>query len=54
MVCFSKEECDKIINLTLEIEGTHRDVNSKTVERPREKISYTYYNNYVYNQVVLE
>jgi len=46
MVCFSKEECDKIINLTLEIEGTHRDVNSKTVERPREKISYTYYNIY--------
>jgi len=46
MVCFSKEECNKIINLTLEIEGTHRDVNSKTVERPREKISYTYYNIY--------
>jgi hypothetical protein len=46
MVYFSKEECDKIINLTLEIEGTHRDVNSKTVERPREKISYTYYNIY--------
>jgi hypothetical protein len=46
MVCFSKEECDKIINLTLEIEGTHRDGNSKNVERPSEKISYTYYNIY--------
>ena len=46
MVCFSKEECNKIINLTLEIKGNYRDVNSKNVERPREKISYTYYNIY--------
>lgn len=44
MVSFSKEECDKIINLTQEIEGVRRDGNSTNVERPREKISYTYYN----------
>jgi hypothetical protein len=28
------------------LEGTDRDVNSKNVERPRENISYTYYNIY--------
>lgn len=44
MISFSKEECEKIISLTQEIEGTHRDGNSKNVERPRDKISYTYYN----------
>ena len=44
MISFSKEECGRIINLTQEIEGTHRDANSTHVERPREKITYTYYN----------
>ena len=44
MISFSKEECSRIINLTQEIEGTHRDANSTHVERPREKITYTYYN----------
>lgn len=46
MVCFSKEECERIIDLTHQIEGISRDVDSKNVERPREKISYTYYNIY--------
>jgi hypothetical protein len=44
MIFFSKEECSRIINLTQEIEGTHRDANCTHVERPREKITYTYYN----------
>lgn len=44
MISFSKEECNRIINLTQEIEGTPRDGNSTNVERPRDKISYTYYN----------
>ena len=44
MISFSKEECNRIINLTQEIEGIHRDGNSTNVERPRDKISYTYYN----------
>lgn len=46
MINFTKEECLRIINLTQVIEGTTRDVNSKNVERPREKISYTYFNIY--------
>ncbi len=46
MIYFTKEECNTIINLSLELEGTNRDVNSKNIERPRENISYTYYNIY--------
>lgn len=46
MISFTQNECNTIINLSLELEGTDRDVNSKNVERPRENISYTYYNIY--------
>jgi hypothetical protein len=46
MIQFTKEECNNIIDLCLELEGTDRDVNSKNIERPRENISYTYYNIY--------
>jgi hypothetical protein len=46
MINFTKEECKKIINLTRTIEGNNRDINSENVERPRENISYTYYNIY--------
>jgi hypothetical protein len=46
MINFTKEECNTIINLSLELEGTNRDVTSKNLERPRENISYTYYNIY--------
>jgi hypothetical protein len=46
MIKFTKEECTSIINLSLELEGIKRDVNSKNVERPRENITYTYYNIY--------
>lgn len=46
MIKFTKEECTSIINLSLELDGIKRDVNSKNVERPRENISYTYYNIY--------
>jgi len=46
MIYFTKEECNTIINLSLELEGTNRDINSKNIERPRENISYTYYNIY--------
>jgi hypothetical protein len=46
MINFTKEECTTIINLSLELEGINRDVNSKNIERPRENISYTYYNIY--------
>jgi hypothetical protein len=46
MINFTKEECNTIIDLSLELEGTNRDVNSKNIERPSENISYTYYNIY--------
>ena len=46
MISFSQNECNTIINLSLELEGTDRDVNSKNVERPRDNKSYTYYNIY--------
>jgi hypothetical protein len=51
MVFFTEEECDKIINLTTQVEGVRRDAHSTHVERPREKISYTYYNIYRNNDV---
>jgi len=44
MISFTKEECTTIINLSLELEGTSRDGINANVERPRENISYTYYN----------
>lgn len=44
MVEFSKEDCDNIIALTSVLEGTYRDVNLKNIDRPREKISYTFFN----------
>lgn len=43
-ILFSKDECKRIINLTQHIKGTSRDANSKNIKRPRENISYTYYN----------
>jgi hypothetical protein len=43
---FTKEECSTIINLSLELEGSTSDVNSKNVKKHRENISYTYYNIY--------
>lgn len=43
-ILFSKDECERIINLTQQIKGTHRDGSSTNVKRPRDKISYTYYN----------
>jgi hypothetical protein len=46
MINFTKEECNIIIDLSLELEGTNRDVNSKNIQRPSENISYTYYNIY--------
>jgi hypothetical protein len=46
MINFTKEECNTIINLSLELEGNNRDVNSKNIERPSENITYTYYNIY--------
>jgi hypothetical protein len=46
MISFTQTECTAIINLSLKLEGNDRDVNSKNVERPRENISYTYYNIY--------
>ena len=52
MIYFTKEECNTIINLSLELEGTNRDINSKNIERPRENISYTYYNIYKNEKVV--
>ena len=44
MVEFSKEDCEKIIGLTSELKGTYRDVNLTNIDRPRDKISYTFYN----------
>jgi hypothetical protein len=46
LINFTKDECNTIINLSLELESINRDANSKNIERPSENITYTYYNIY--------
>jgi hypothetical protein len=52
MINFTKKECNTIINLSLELVGNNRDVNSKNIERPSENITCTYYNIYKNKKVI--
>ena len=52
MISFTKEECKKIIKMSDVLEGVYRDGINANVARPRETISYTYYN--IYSNLVTQ